>query len=123
MFGLWRLLQLHAGVQRQLVLDVEIDIDGPRSDAGAQRGRHSPIRPLVERHDVLGHRAEIRQRAFIERTGAGLDFLQVEIARILDPDVADFHLRDAEGYIAVRDILVPYGDADRLKASVVIFLL
>jgi hypothetical protein len=123
--GVWRLPVVHldAGVDRRLVLDVEVDVHRAGRGAGAQCRGHPPIGPLIERDDVLGDLAETRHRAFLERRRTLLDFFQVEIARALHPQPTDLQLGDLQNDNFKSHILLRYGDADRLITFVVIGLL
>ena len=51
--GALPVVEFGAAVQRQRVLDVEVDVDGSRRDARPQRRRDAPVRPSVERDDIL----------------------------------------------------------------------
>lgn len=59
-------VQLDAAVERKRVLDVEIDVDGAGCDASSQRRRDAPVRPAVQRDDVLRDVLKIRQRSFLQ---------------------------------------------------------
>ncbi len=77
-------VDFEAAVQWILIINIQSTSTVPRCDASAQRRRDAPVRPLIERDDVLRHRIEIRQLAFSQRRGPLLDLIDVEIVRILD---------------------------------------
>ena len=110
-------------MDRRLVLDIEIDVDGAGRHAGTQCRRHAAIGPLVERDDVLGDIGEIGNGAFLQRRRAVLDPVEVEVTRVLDPQPSDLQFRHLEGDHAAGDILLRDRDADGLVALVVIRLL
>jgi hypothetical protein len=110
-------------MERQLVLDVEIDIDRAGCGARAQRRRHLAIRQLIERDDVLGDFVEVRQLAFGDGGRLVLDLVEIEIARSLDPQASDFRLGDLEDHDAVLRILLRDRDRDGLIALGLVGLL
>ena len=73
-------VEFQAAVERERVLDVEIDIHRPGEDARLDDRGNAPIRKLIEADEILLGLGKVDELALGKRGNLVLDFVDIEIA-------------------------------------------
>ena len=116
-------VDLHAAVQRQAILDVQIHIHRTRLRARANAGCHLAVGELIECDDVALDVVEIHDLPLGERLRVALDVARQKIARALHAQRTDFSLENLQEHQPAAPRLLGNCDLRRAESLLVIRLL
>lgn len=114
------IVEFQRAVQWQLILDVEINLEGAGLRAGTQLGDHAAVGLLVERQDLAAHVVHVGHGPHGHRGGRGANRRWREIPCAAHPQPGNRAFHDFQPDHACGGVLLRNQHRDGLKARIAV---